>query len=475
MALRERRARFSIRRATLSLTLSAALLFLADGRAGELGSLAVVGGTVHTAAGKVIPDGVVVIEEGKIAAVGPRAETKIPEGLRIIPADGRAVIPGLVDLWASASSGRAAGAAGGAPDLRAGDIAAPDPEAWRGLLEEGITTAGIAPAPVRGVGGLGAVLKLADREPAGLRNVEARASSHLVLALGMVASELGPPRITTAERLDQYYALRQRFIDAKSYKKTWDGYWEAVEKYNTEFGTRIALGPLAAEEEPVEETTSGEKKDEGGAAEKKPEERKAEEKKPKPPERPKADPEKEVLLRALDGTLPVVVVAHHKADIGYALRLKEEFSLDLVVAGAAEGYRAVAELAAAKVQVVVGPLLLDRWSIDLLDHRESNAGDLSAAGVPVALSSLGGAAFPSPALRLSACVAVRGGLSPQKALRAITAEPAAALGLDGRLGSIEAGKDGDLVILDGDPLSALSRVLAVIAGGRVAFAREREL
>jgi imidazolonepropionase-like amidohydrolase len=127
------------------------------------------------------------------------------------------------------------------------------------------------------------------------------------------------------------------------------------------------------------------------------------------------------------------------------------------------------------VKAAVGPALLTRWSLDLLEHRESNAADLARARVPVALCGLGGEAFPAGALRLEASVAVRGGLAPDLALRAITSEPAAALGLGERIGSIAPGRDGDLVILDGDPLSALSRVLRVVVEGRVVFGREREL
>jgi imidazolonepropionase-like amidohydrolase len=315
------------------------------------------------------------------------------------------------------------------------------------------------------------VLKLRSYAWGPLPDLLVRADSHLVLALGQTPPGLGPPRITTVERLEQYYALRQRFISARQYQKAWNGYWEAVDKYNREIPPKRPSVQLLAEEF-AEDKVPEEKK----AEEKKPEEKKAEEpKKPAPPQKPASETQKEVLLAAMDRKLPVLILAHSRADIGYAVRLKEEFGLEATVAGCTEGYRAAEDLARAGVKAAVGPALLTRWSLDLLEHRESNAADLARASVPVALCGLGGEAFPAGALRLEASVAVRGGLAPDLALRAITAEPAAALGLGERLGSIAPGKDGDLVIIEGDPLSALSRVLRVVVEGRVVFEREKDL
>jgi len=443
------------------------------GEAGDAGGgdLAIVGGRIFTAAGKIFEEGTVVIQGGKITAVGPRDGTAVPPHLTVISAGGRAVIPGLVDIWAGMPGGDSPG---GEPHLRAGDLVGPFPREWKGVLSRGITTVGVAPVPSRGVGGLGAVLKLRSAPESGVLDLKIREDSHLLLALGLAPGGLGSPRITTAERLQQYYSLRDNFLQARQYGKAWNKYWEEVEKYNKEYAGRLASAKSGEDQKPGHSAAPAEEKPGPRAEEQKKEgEKKDGAKKPaQPPRKPSLDLLKEVFLRAVDGKLPVFLVAHRKADLGYALRLKEEFGLNLVLLGATDGYEAAAEIARSGTPVALGPALLTRWGLELEGHRESNGRDLAAAGVPLSLSSLGGSMFPTVALRLETCILVRGGLSRELALQAITSRPAEMLGLGDRLGTIEPGKDGDLVILNGDPLNALSNVVSVIVEGRVVMERE---
>ncbi len=152
-------------------------------------------------------------------------------------------------------------------------------------------------------------------------------------------------------------------------------------------------------------------------------------------------------------------------DVGYAIRLKEDFGLKLTVLGGTEAYRRGEELHEAEIPVVVWPVLHRDIDVRLRNHRESNAGSLAAAGVPVSIGSLDGDVLVSRLLRWQAAVAVRGGLSKEAALRAITLEAAKRLGIAERVGSIEKGKDADLVVIDGDPLSATARVQRVFVDG----------
>ena len=158
-------------------------------RAGD--DLALVGGKIYTAAGQVHEDGIVVIRAGRIAAVGPRSQTPVPPGVPVLSASGRAVIPGLVDLWSDLPQGASAG---GQPDFRSGDLVEPFPEAWQGSLSEGITTVAVAPSQARGVGGLGTVLKLRSARKGEILDIRFRRDSHLLLALGMVPPGMGAPR-----------------------------------------------------------------------------------------------------------------------------------------------------------------------------------------------------------------------------------------------------------------------------------------
>ncbi len=448
---------------------------------GGEGDLAVVGGKICTAAGEPILDGAVLIRGGKIAAVGPRSQVDLPAGVRQVNAQGRVIIPGLVDLWAAIPGGDAPG---GSPELRAAESLDPYAETWRRLLSSGITTAMVAPGVARGIGGLGAVLKLRSAEPASPEELLLKADAQLVLGLGQAPPSLGAPSLTTGDRLEQYYALRGRFTAARDYRKGWDDYWQAVENYNREYKEHLSSGAILAAGASTEENPEDRKPDESDEEKKEPEkkdgEKKETEKKdaagkgPRPPRRPRVDPGAEVLLRAIDGKLPVLLIAHGQVDLRHAVRLRDEFRLRLAIAGATEGFRVAGDLAGAGISAAVGPVLLTGWSIDFLGHRESNAAELAAAGVPVALCGLGGSAFPSEALRIEACVASRGGLSPAAALRAITAVPAAILGLESRIGTLEAGKDGDLVILDREPTDALARVLGAVVEGRIVFEKERD-
>ncbi len=478
------------------------LVFFLGGLAGQAmasedqetprGDLAVVGGKIYTATGRIHEDGTVVIQGGKIAAVGSRGETVVPAGMATLSAKGRVVIPGLIDLWAPIPGGSEGG---GQTHHRAGDLVESFPEAWRRSLSAGITTVGIAPVPVRGVGGLGALLKLRSAREGEIIDLRIRTDSHLLLALGMVPPGLGSPRITTSDRLEQYYALRSLFVQARDYRKAWDRYWEAAEKYNKEISSRLvspeaggeeskgkdppavpAPGENVSEKAPEKGPEKGEEK-KGGDQKKdqKKDEKKAEKKPPAPPKEPDLDLKKEVLLRAMEGKLPVFLQAHKKADIGYALRLKEEFGLKLVILGATEGHLAAEEIGRSATPVSLGPALLTRYDLDLEGLRESNGAELASQGVPVSLSSLGGSAFPAQSLRLQSCILLRGGLCRDLALQAITSRPAEMLGISERLGTIESGKDGDLVLLDGDPLNALSKVACVIVEGRVVFEGEAGL
>src|SRR5262245_8347278 len=144
--------------------------------------LAVVGATVLTGTGERIADGVVIARAGKIERVGKRASVEVPAGMPVIQAGGRILIPGLIDVWSELPGGTATG---GQPDQRAVDLLDPFAGGFRELLAEGITTAGVSPAPSRGVAGVGAVLKLRSVRPRSLEEVVLRADSHLVLALGM--------------------------------------------------------------------------------------------------------------------------------------------------------------------------------------------------------------------------------------------------------------------------------------------------
>ena len=184
----------------------------------------------------------------------------------------------------------------------------------------------------------------------------------------------------------------------------------------------------------------------------------------KRPTEPKEDPVREALLAATRGQVPVRFEAHVVEDVRAALALIAEFGLKASLEGGIESPRVSAEIAAAKVPVAVWPAI----------GPGSEEGGPPASAVPAALAAAGakvavatGVAGPLAArnLPLLASLAAGQGLDRGAALRAVTLDAAAAAGFEARIGSLEPGKDADLAVLDGDPLSPGTRVLAVWIDG----------
>jgi imidazolonepropionase-like amidohydrolase len=172
----------------------------------------------------------------------------------------------------------------------------------------------------------------------------------------------------------------------------------------------------------------------------------------------------EALAKALGRKLPVVFHVDRASDILASLALAKELDLNPVIAGGAEAWKVAPALAAAKVPVVVFPLLAGPVSFDALGARDDNAARLHAAGVKLAIST--GETHNARKLRQVAGNAVRAGLPHAAGIAAITAGPAEALGMSARYGSVAPGKVANLVIWSGDPLEIGTRALRVFIRGR---------
>jgi imidazolonepropionase-like amidohydrolase len=179
----------------------------------------------------------------------------------------------------------------------------------------------------------------------------------------------------------------------------------------------------------------------------------------------------DALVDALERRRRVVIVARRADDILTALRIREEFGLDAVIAGATEGYLVRDAIRAAAVPVLVGPVMARTWS-ELGEGREGsfeNAALLDQAGIEIGLMTGYEGYVPKVRVVLfEAAVAAANGLGADRALRAATLGTAHILGIDARKGSLEVGKDADLAVFDGDPFEYASHVCAVVIGGAVA-------
>ena len=173
----------------------------------------------------------------------------------------------------------------------------------------------------------------------------------------------------------------------------------------------------------------------------------------------------EAMIPVVEGRQPLVLSVDRASDIRQALRLAREEHLKIILDGAAEGWRVADEIAAAHVTVIVYPLEDLPNDFERLGATMENAGRLSAAGVEVMFKAADGS-HRVRETRYDAGNAVAHGMKWQAALNAVTINPARAFGVDGQMGSIEAGKDADLVIWSGDPFEPASQPQAVIINGR---------
>jgi len=163
------------------------------------------------------------------------------------------------------------------------------------------------------------------------------------------------------------------------------------------------------------------------------------------------------------------VHAHRADDMLTAIRIAEEFDLDLTLEHATEGYKIAGLLAEKGIPVTAGPILFSREKYELREMTPRNPGAMARAGVKVAIQTDEMSAVKY--LTLNAALAVREGMPEEEALKAITINAAEIIGVDDRVGSLEAGKDADLVIFSGHPFDYRTVVEQVLVDGEVVYTR----
>jgi imidazolonepropionase-like amidohydrolase len=409
------------------------------------GFLVVRGETVYTMAGEPIKDGIVIIRGEKIERVGGAADIQAPAGAQVLRA--KVVTPGLIDAHTviglqgfrneAREQDQLEKSAPVQPELRAAD-------AFNGrerLLEYvrgfGVTTIHTGPQPGALVPGQTMIIK--TRGPTvddGLLS----ASAMLSITLGQEAipEEKGKAPGTRAKQIAM---LRAELIKAQEY-----------DRKRTRATTRPATAPsgASAPATAAKTATSPTTQPSADAGE--------------PPAR---DLRTEVFVRALHKELPVLVTAHRAQDILSALKLAKEFDLRLVLDGASEAYLMIEPIKAAGVPVVLHPTMY-RSHGEAENLSFETAGKLRAAGIPVALQSGFEDYVPKTRIVLfEAALAVSNGLTFEQALATITSDAAKILGVDARVGSLEAGKDADLALYDGDPFEYTTHCTATVIDGRV--------
>lgn len=390
--------------------------------------IAIVNGKVYTITGGVIEEGVILIEDGKIKAVGK--DVKVPEGAEIIDAKGKTVTPGLIDshshlavfgepsVWANADGNETSDPI--TPQIRGIDSLNPQDPAIPDVLAGGVTTVYTGPGSANIVGGTGFAMKLRGRtaEEMVIPGTEA-----MKMALGE-----NPKRVygesqhkAPKTRMGNAAVLREALVKAQNYI-------EKMEK---------------AKEKAVKGENAG------------------------PPDR---DLKMEALAKVLKREMKARIHAHRADDIMTAIRVAEEFNLDYVIEHCTEGYKIADILAAKKVRATIGPLLMSRGKMEIIDTRLDNPGILAKAGVKVTIQC--DTSANTKWLGLHAGLAVREGMCPEEGLKAITLNAAEIIGIAGRVGSIEPGKDADIVIWSGHPFCTMTHAEKVFIDGKLEFERK---
>ena len=179
---------------------------------------------------------------------------------------------------------------------------------------------------------------------------------------------------------------------------------------------------------------------------------------------PKFDMKMEALIPVLKGEIPLKAHAHRADDICTAIRIAKEFGVKMTLEHCTEGHLIPEVVARSGFPAAVGPTLTNASKIELVNKSFETPGVLARAGVQVSIIT-DNPVIPQSYLPLCAGLAVKAGMDPFQALQAITINPAKHLGIEDRVGSLEVGKDGDVVLTKGDPMVSDSTVAAVVLNG----------
>ncbi|WP_217905172.1 amidohydrolase family protein [Altererythrobacter lutimaris] len=369
--------------------------------------IAFTGATIMPMTGETIENGTIVVHEGKITAIG--ATVALSEGTEVRDATGKVILPGIVDTHSHI--GQVQGADRSAPiqpDVRAMDAINPKDKSLEKARAGGVTFANVMPGSGHLMSGQTFYMKL--RRGDFIEDVAVRDDDGKMLGGMKMANGTNSIRDNAGwpgTRAKSAALVRAKFIDAKPY-------------------------------------CDGKKE--------------------------KRDLAKDALCEIMAGERLVHFHTHRADDIMTVLRLRDEFGFKVLIQHGMESGDIADRIAAAGIPV--SHILVDApgGKLEAMNSRITSAGDLEKAGVLVSLHS-DDPIVDSRMMFRQAALAVRGGMTREGALRALTINPAKQVGLDDRIGSLEVGKDADLLVMDGDPLSIYTKLLETWVEGDLVWDR----
>jgi imidazolonepropionase-like amidohydrolase len=384
--------------------------------------LAFTNARINTVTDGIIEKGTILIEDGRIKAIGEKLE--IPADAQIIDCTGKWITPGLIDAhthlgvyeetidWAGADGNEMTDPA--TPHVRAMDAINPTEQGFIDAYQGGVTTVQVMPGSANVIGGEMSIVKTHGRI---LEEMLVKELSGLKVAFGENPKRVyGERKQMPCTRMGTAAVLRDNLTKARNYMK------------------KIEKGAL--DEDKL----------------------------------PELDLRMETMLKVLRREIPLRAHAHRADDIITAIRIAEEFKVDLTLEHCTEGHRIADIIFNKGYRVTVGPTLSSRSKIELGELGWQTLVELEKAKVPFSIIT-DHPVIPIQYITLSAALAVREGLSEQTAWEAITINPARHIGLDKRVGSLESGKDADLVVWSGNPIEYLTVVEQTVIDGKIVYKR----
>lgn len=370
--------------------------------------------------GSPIQNGVLVVSQGKIVAVGPKATITIPADAQVIDVTGKVIMPGLVDTHSHVGGGSGGDASGPIqPETRILDSINVRDTSLRRARAGGITTVNVMPGSGHLSSGQTLYLKLRNGRVVDdllIKDAQGNIAGGLKMANGTNSLRPASPGPFPGTRAKSASLVREQFVKAQEYR----------EKIGRAKGDVAKL--------------------------------------------PARDLALEILIEAMEGKRVVHFHTHRHDDILTALRLAKEFGFRIVLHHVSEGWKVADEIAAAKAPASIIFIDSPGGKLEAMDLSYQTGAALERVGALVGFHTDDYITDSRFFLR-SAAMAVRAGMSRDKALYAMTMAGARMLDLQDRTGSLEAGKDADFIILSGDPLSVYTKVLETYVEGVRVFDR----
>ncbi|MGY5855972.1 MAG: amidohydrolase [Candidatus Thorarchaeota archaeon] len=387
---------------------------------------AIINATILCPVNGLIKNGTVLFN-GKIKAIGKNVE--IPSGTKTIDVEGKFIVPGFIDAhthqglfdgsigWAGSDGNEMTRAV--TPEMRGIDSFNPDEPSLKEVLFGGVTCMNTGPGSGNVISGEAFVIKATGASI--VDEMILLSPSGLKVAFGENPKRVhGGDKRTPSTRMGVASLLRKALVDALNHRRELQGYLEKAE----------------------------EAKKKGEA----------------PPNPPKRDLGLETLIKVLNREIPIHAHAHRADDIATVIRIAKEFEIDVVLIHCTEGHKISKLIAKSGFPAVIGPTLYWTSKPETRERGFRTVIELHKAGVKVALQT--DSLTPMNYFPIIPMNVIKEGMSKEDALKCVTINPAEMLRIDDRVGSLEQGKDADIVIWSGDPFDFYSKVEQVFIEGK---------